>query len=98
MQCKSCGSEWKTNTRAGIMIRCPFCGEELEQEKEDKLENQRIAAYKLPENPDDRTSEQHKIVHGNMGKERAKQDDNINRYIITKGTFVEAKTTMRVSS
>lgn len=55
-----------------------------EQEKEDKLENQRIAAYKpsdekssepqniIPENPDDRTSEQHKIVHGNMGKERDK--------------------------
>ncbi len=37
MQCKHCGSEWKTNTRAGIIIRCPFCGAELEQEKEDKL-------------------------------------------------------------
>ena len=37
MLCKHCGSEWKTNNRAGIIIRCPFCGAELEQEKEDKL-------------------------------------------------------------
>ena len=55
-----------------------------EQEKEDKLEKQRTASYKpsdeksseplniIPENPDDRTPEQHKIVHGNMGKERDK--------------------------
>ena len=37
MQCKKCGSEWKTNARASLIIRCPFCGAELEQEKEDKL-------------------------------------------------------------
>ncbi|MGN0469756.1 MAG: hypothetical protein ACI4GV_02445, partial [Acutalibacteraceae bacterium] len=37
MQCKKCGSEWKTNARANLIIRCPFCGAELEQEKEDKL-------------------------------------------------------------
>ena len=55
-----------------------------EQEKEDKLENQRIAAYKpsdekqpepqntLPENPDDRTHDEHVLVHKNMGIERDK--------------------------
>src|SRR5574344_644050 len=37
MQCKKCGSEWKTNARASLIIRCPFCGAELEKEKEDKL-------------------------------------------------------------
>ena len=37
MQCKKCGSEWKTNARASLIIRCPFCGAELEEEKEDKL-------------------------------------------------------------
>ncbi|MBR2176945.1 MAG: hypothetical protein IJ861_08375, partial [Clostridia bacterium] len=37
MQCKNCGSEWKTNNRAGIITSCPFCGAKLEQEKEDKL-------------------------------------------------------------
>ena len=37
MQCKHCGSEWKTNARTNVIIRCPFCGAELEQEKEDKL-------------------------------------------------------------
>ena len=55
-----------------------------EQEKEDKLENQRIAAYKpsdekqpepqnaIPENPDDRTHDEHVLVHKNMGIERDK--------------------------
>ena len=37
MQCKHCGSEWKTNARANLIIRCPFCGAELDDEKEDKL-------------------------------------------------------------
>ena len=37
MQCKHCGSEWKTNARTNVIIRCPFCNAELEQEKENKL-------------------------------------------------------------
>ncbi|MGN1457437.1 MAG: hypothetical protein ACI4XP_05730, partial [Acutalibacteraceae bacterium] len=37
MRCKKCGSEWKTNARANLIIRCPFCGAELDKEKEDKL-------------------------------------------------------------
>ena len=37
MQCKSCGAEWKTNARTAVIVRCPFCGAELEQEKENKV-------------------------------------------------------------
>ncbi|MBQ5562153.1 MAG: hypothetical protein IIT39_02060, partial [Clostridia bacterium] len=37
MQCKKCGSEWKTNARASLIIKCPFCGAELEEKDEDRL-------------------------------------------------------------
>ena len=37
MQCKQCGSEWKTNTHTANLVNCPFCGAKLEQEKENKL-------------------------------------------------------------
>ena len=37
MQCKKCGSEWKTNARASLIIKCPFCGAELEDKDEDRL-------------------------------------------------------------
>ena len=37
MQCKKCGSEWKTNARANLIIKCPFCGAELEEKDEDRL-------------------------------------------------------------
>ena len=29
MQCKKCGSEWKTSARASLIIKCPFCGAEI---------------------------------------------------------------------
>ena len=37
MQCKQCGSEWKTNARNAGMTSCPFCGAKLEQEEENKI-------------------------------------------------------------
>ncbi len=37
MQCKTCGSEWKTNARASLIIKCPFCGAELDNQEEDRL-------------------------------------------------------------
>ena len=37
MQCKKCGSEWKTNARASLIIKCPFCGAELDNKDEDRL-------------------------------------------------------------
>ena len=37
MQCKACGSEWKTNARASLIIKCPFCGAELDNQEEDRL-------------------------------------------------------------
>ncbi|MBQ5563814.1 MAG: hypothetical protein IIT39_10555 [Clostridia bacterium] len=37
MQCKKCGSEWKTSAKANLIIRCPFCGAELDNQDEKKL-------------------------------------------------------------